>query len=53
MRNEGHTVNQKPIRRLMRLMPVFQKPDITYLPMRKGFFYLVAIMDWHTRKVLA
>ena len=27
--------------------------DITYLPMRKGFLYLVAIMDWATRKVLA
>ena len=27
--------------------------DITYLPMRKGFLYLVAIMDWFTRKVLA
>ncbi|WP_370651184.1 IS3 family transposase [Cypionkella sp.] len=27
--------------------------DITYLPMRKGFLYLVAIMDWLTRKVLA
>lgn len=27
--------------------------DITYLPMRKGFWYLVAIMDWFTRKVLA
>lgn len=27
--------------------------DITYLPMRKDFLYLVAIMDWHTRKVLA
>ena len=26
---------------------------ITYLPMRKGFLYLVAIMDWFTRKVLA
>ena len=25
--------------------------DITYLPMRKGFLYLAAIMDWHTRKV--
>jgi putative transposase len=25
--------------------------DITYLPMRRGFLYLVAIMDWHTRKV--
>ena len=27
--------------------------DITYIPMRKGFLYLVAIMDWFTRKVLA
>lgn len=27
--------------------------DITYIPMRKGFLYLVAIMDWATRKVLA
>lgn len=27
--------------------------DITYLPMRRGFVYLVAIMDWHTRKVLS
>ena len=27
--------------------------DITYLPMRRGFLYLVAIMDWFTRKVPA
>ena len=86
LRNEGYLVNQKRIRRLMRLMglmPIYQKPntskaakghkiypyllrgmrvdrpnqvwcaDITYLPMRRGFLYLVAIMDWHTRKVLA
>jgi putative transposase len=86
LRNEGHLVNGKRIRRLMRLMglmPIYQKPntskaakghkiypsllrglrverpnqvwcaDITYLPMRRGFLYLVAIMDWHTRKVLA
>ncbi|MAJ79136.1 DDE-type integrase/transposase/recombinase [Sulfitobacter sp. TMED3] len=26
---------------------------ITYLPMRRGFLYLVAIMDWATRKVLS
>ena len=24
-----------------------------HLPMRRGFLYLVAIMDWFTRKVLA
>ncbi len=27
--------------------------DITYIPMRRGFLYLVAVMDWHSRKVLA
>lgn len=27
--------------------------DITYIPMAKGFMYLVAIMDWATRKVLS
>ena len=27
--------------------------DITYLPMARGFCYLVAIMDWFSRKVLA
>jgi putative transposase len=27
--------------------------DITYIPMHKGFCYLVAIMDWASRKVLA
>ncbi|WP_430700912.1 IS3 family transposase [Pontivivens nitratireducens] len=84
--NDGHLVNEKRIRRLMRLMglmPIYQKPntsrptkghktypyllrclrverpnqvwcsDITYLPMGRGFLYLVAIMDWHTRKVLS
>ncbi len=76
LRNEGHLVNEKRIRRLMRLMglmPIYQKPntskaakgheiypyllrglrvtrpnqvwcsDITYLPMRRGFLYLVAM----------
>ena len=27
--------------------------DITYIPMRRGFLYLVAVMDWHSRKVLS
>lgn len=27
--------------------------DVTYLPMAHGFMYLVAIMDWATRKVLS
>lgn len=86
LRNQGFAVNEKRIRRLMRLMglmPIYQKPntskpakghktypyllrgllvnrpgqvwctDITYIPMRRGFLYLIAIMDWSTRKVLA
>jgi putative transposase len=27
--------------------------DITYIPMARGFVYLTAVMDWHSRKVLA
>ena len=27
--------------------------DITYVPMQHGFMYLVAILDWHSRYVLA
>jgi putative transposase len=26
--------------------------DITYLPMRGGYMYMTAILDWHSRKVL-
>jgi putative transposase len=86
LRRQGHAVNRKRVRRLMRqigLEAIFQKPntskpnpehqvypyllrgltidrpnqvwaaDITYIPMPRGFLYLVAIMDWHSRKVLA
>jgi putative transposase len=27
--------------------------DITYVPMARGFVYLAAIIDWHSRRVLA
>jgi len=27
--------------------------DITYIPMSRGFMYLVAILDWHSRYVVA
>jgi len=27
--------------------------DITYIPMNRGFMYLVAVMDWYSRKVLS
>jgi len=50
----GHTVYPYLLRGL-----AIERPnqvwcaDITYIPMRKGFVYLVAIMDWHSRKVLS
>ena len=80
LRNDGHPVNEKRNRRLMRLiglMPIYQAPNtsiplrgirptpiccaargsndparsgcagITYIPMKRDFLYLVAIMDWH------
>lgn len=27
--------------------------DITYIPMARGFVYLSAVIDWHSRRVLA
>ena len=27
--------------------------DITYIPMKKGFLYLIAVIDWFSRKVLS
>ena len=86
LREQGHQVNRKRVRRLMRLMgleAIYRRPntsqpapdhkaypyllkgleinrvnqvwasDITYIPMARGFLYLTAIMDWHSRYVLA
>jgi len=83
---QGHVVNRKRVRRLMRLaglVAIYQRPntskpapahkiypyllgsisiervnqvwcaDVTYIPMAKGFLYLVVIMDWVSRAVLA
>jgi len=85
-RRQGHRVNRKRIRRLMRkmgLVAVAPAPntsrrhsqhkvypyllrgmtitrpdqvwcaDVTYIPMAHGFLYLVAIMDWASRRVLS
>ncbi|MCP4064256.1 MAG: IS3 family transposase [Gammaproteobacteria bacterium] len=43
---------------LLRKLPITRAnqvwcSDITYIPVRHGFLYLVAIMDWATRKVLS
>ena len=83
---QGHAVNVKRVRRLMRLMglePVYPRPrlsrkcpdhkvypyllrgvsidrpdqvwatDITYIPLQRGWAYLVAIMDWFSRYVIS
>jgi len=86
LKAQGHRVNRKRVRRLMRKMgleTIYQRPrtsapapehrvypyllrgvevdrvdqvwaaDITYIPMARGFLYLVAVMDWHSRYVVA
>ena len=83
---QGHVVNRKRVRRLMRLaglVAIYQRPntskpapahkiypyllggiaiervnqvwcsDVTYIPMARGFLYLVVIMDGMSRAVLA
>lgn len=88
LRQQGHAVNEKRVRRLLRLLdlhavcpgPHTSKPgdgtehrvypyllkgldidhpgqvygtDITYIPLKGGFLYLVAFLDWHSRFVLS
>ena len=53
-RHQAHKVHPYLLRGL-----VIDRPnqvwaaDVTYIPMAKGFLYLVAIIDWYSRKVLA
>jgi putative transposase len=86
LRVEGHCVNPKRVRRLLRMMGIealYPKPrlsvpgvghkvypyllkglaidrvdqvwccDVTYIRLHHGFCYLCAVMDWHSRYVLA
>jgi putative transposase len=86
LRQQGHVVNPKRVRRLLRQMALeamCPKPrlsraapghriypyrlrdvvithpnqvwssDITYIRLRRGFIYLVAVMDWYSRYVLS
>lgn len=54
LRNSGHKVYPYLLRGLQ-----IERPnqvwctDITYIPMRYGFMYLVAVMDWFSRHVLS
>ena len=88
LRRQGHAVNPKRVRRLLRLMgleAIYPRPrrglsvpdsahkiypyllrgvaitrpnqvwaaDITYIRMYRGWFYLMAILDWYSRYVVA
>ncbi len=49
-----HKVSPYLLRRLAVTAPnQVWATDITYVPMARGFVYLVAIVDWFTRRVLA
>lgn len=60
LRGKGFVVNRKRVQRLMRFRSLkVTKPnqvwaaDITYIPMKNGFMYLVVIMDWYSRRALS
>ena len=51
---KGHTIYPYLLRNLVIECPnQVWASDITYIPMAKGFMYLVVILDWHSRRVLA
>ena len=50
----GHRIYAYLLRRLKIERPrQVYAADITYIPMEKGFLYLVAVIDWYSRKVLS
>ena len=50
----GHKIYPYLLRKLAIVRPnQVWATDISYIPMAKGFVYLVAIVDWFSRKVLA
>jgi len=50
----GHTIHPYLLRDVEIVRPnQAWCADITYIPMRAGFMYLVAVMDWYSRFVLA
>lgn len=53
-RHRGHKVYPYLLRHLAITAPnQAWAMDITYIPMAHGFVYLAAVMDWHSRRVLA
>jgi putative transposase len=50
----SHTVYPYLLRNLKVTRPdQVWSTDITYIPLPQGFMYLVAVMDWHSRRVLS
>ena len=50
----GHKIYPYLLRNVEILRPdQVWSTDITYLPLRHGFLYLVAVLDWYSRYVLA
>ena len=50
----GHKIYPYLLRRMEITRPnQVWAADITYIPMARGFLYLVAIMDWYSRHVMA
>jgi putative transposase len=53
-KHPGHTVYPYLLRDLAVVRPnQAWAADITYIPMNRGFMFLVTVMDWHSRKVLS
>jgi len=53
-RHPGHTVYPSLLRHLEITPPNHVwAADITYIPMKRGFVYLFAVLDWARRRVLA
>ena len=53
-RHPGHTIYPYLLRGLKIDRPnQVWAMDITYIPMARGFVYLSAVIDWHSRRVLA
>lgn len=50
----GHKIYPYLLRKLLVTKPnQVWATDITYIPMKRGFVYLIAIVDWFSRRVLA
>ena len=55
---EAEPLDEAGLEHLLRGMRIDQPnqvwaTDVCYIPMAKGFMYLVAVMDWHSRRVLS